>query len=480
MQLPEELQWVIMGFLDVRSLCTARLVSKPFHQSASCHLKALRVNCRSLQQPPTTRFTQLSGLTRVKVSVEDAAQLHLLAHPGIAPVITHVHLKRVMNRVAPLSLASSGVESASNDLAHLKLLPKLRSLSLEGDMSESELVPLGLEELDLRGRISGSVSPLTRLLGLTHLTIDIGGAVSSLLSLTVLIKLRSLRILCASGPPGMLSTLTRLTKLSLVIAGSRTAEGSVFSELVRLTGLSELRVPYSSVDLRLEDLACLAHLTKLTQLRLDGSKLAECVAGSSILVPLTKLVSLAICGGPVGISLLSKVNVKAFSWLILGGTCGDISVLQRATGLSWLEVDWSREGAEYLPELGPTLARMSRLCILTLHLDHEVDSLEVFHLGPVLPALTNLIWLDYKGIFTVGDLEACAGLPTLRVLVLRGTHEVTAACLPALQAMSGLDELKLLNTGIHQDELTPEVRAGFDIERLRRGWARLKLHCENA
>jgi hypothetical protein len=482
MQLPEELQWVIMGFLDVRSLCTARLVSKDFHRSAACHLKALWINCTSPQQPPTTRFTQLSALTHVEVSVEDDVQLHLLGNTRIAPFITQVKVKRVtgVNTLAPLSLACPAGQLAPNDLAHLHLLPKLRSLSLEDGVSKVELLPVRLEELELWGGNTGSVSPLTRLLGLTSLTIEVmGGTVSSLVSLTSLISLRSLRIMCEFRPPAMLSILTTLTALSLLIRGARTDGGSIFSDLVHLTRLSNLRVPLSTVGLRLEDLACFAHLTKLTGLRLDSSTLAECVADSSVLVPLTGLVSLGICGGPLGISLLSKMNVKACKWLALTASCGDISVLERARTLTRLNLDWSRDAAGYLPELGPTLARMSGLIDLALHLEDDADSLGVFQLSTVLPALTNLTWLDYKGNFTVGDLEACARLPSLRNLVLRGTRGVTAACVPALQAMSGLDKLTLLNTGIHKDELKPEVRAGFDVERLSRGWARLKLRCVN-
>jgi hypothetical protein len=481
MQLPEELQWVIMGFLSVRSLCTARLVSKDLHRSASCHLKALWIPCKTLQQPPSNIFTQLSGLTRVEVSVEDEAQLHFLSQPRIAPVITHVKVDQVirLNSLAPLSLASPGSELAPNDLAHLKLLPKLRKLSLQDDISKVELLPLRLEKLVLWGETSGSLSPLNGLLGLKSLTIDVHRSVSSLGSLTALINLRVLQVVCESGPPGMLSTLTRLTELILNIYGTTRAVGSIFPELIHLTGLSSLFVPHSTVDLRLEDLACLAHLTRLTALGLDGSPLAECVTGSSVLVSLTRLGSLGICGGPLGISLLSKVNVKALEWLALTGSCRDISVLQRATRLIWLVLHWSGDGADYLPELGPTLARMSRLCQLVLHLEDEAGSTEVFHLASVLRALTNLTCLDYKGNFTVGDLQACASLPNLRELVLRDTREVTVACVPALQGMSGLNELKLLKTGIHQDELTPEVRARFDVERLRRGWARLKLRCEN-
>jgi hypothetical protein len=226
--------------------CAVALHSPPRVQalppSASCHLKALRIPCTSLQQPPTTRFTQLSGLTRVNVSVEDDAQLHLLAHPRIAPVITHVTMERVMsvNRLAPLSLAGPGGDLAPNDLTHLKLLPKLCSLSLRDDISTVELLPVRLEKLALWGGNTASVSPLNRLLGLTSLIIHVlRGSVSSLESLTALISLRSLAIVCESGPPAMLSTLTRLRELSLAIYGTRPAVGTIFSDVVHLIGLSK-------------------------------------------------------------------------------------------------------------------------------------------------------------------------------------------------------------------------------------------------
>jgi hypothetical protein len=167
MQLPEELQWEIMGWLSVRSLCTARLVSKDLHRLTSCHLEDLWISSTTLNKPPSNIFTQLSALTRVKVSVEDDAQLHLLAHSRIAPFITHVKVERVMrvNTLAPLSLPCPGNELAPNDLAHLKFLPKLRSLSLRDGISKAKVLPIRLEELELWGQFSGSVSPLTKLSG---------------------------------------------------------------------------------------------------------------------------------------------------------------------------------------------------------------------------------------------------------------------------------------------------------------------------
>jgi hypothetical protein len=60
-------------------------------------------------------------------------------------------------------------------------------------------------------------------------------------------------------------------------------------------------------------------------------------------------------------------------------------------------------------------------------------------------------------------------------LELSDTQEVTPACWPALQAMSSLTVLVLVATGIKSGDVTPEVRAAFDCERVRRGWPCLRL-----
>jgi hypothetical protein len=66
-------------------------------------------------------------------------------------------------------------------------------------------------------------------------------------------------------------------------------------------------------------------------------------------------------------------------------------------------------------------------------------------------------------------------LPHLRELTFWGMQRITPACLPALQAMSGLTTLRLGKTMVPMVDLTPEVRAAFDVERLRQGWPRLNL-----
>jgi hypothetical protein len=77
-------------------------------------------------------------------------------------------------------------------------------------------------------------------------------------------------------------------------------------------------------------------------------------------------------------------------------------------------------------------------------------------------------------------METCVALPHLRELEFWGMSRVTPACLPALQAMSGLTHLTLRDSTIHRDDVAAEVRAAFDVESIRRGWPRLKIELGRA
>jgi hypothetical protein len=120
---------------------------------------------------------------------------------------------------------------------------------------------------------------------------------------------------------------------------------------------------------------------------------------------------------------------------------------------------------------------MTGLRSLSLRLEtYTYQPTAKFQLGPVLAVLTNLTELDFSGNFErQSDLPAIALLRGLRKLEF--LHCVSFADLPALQAMSGLTRLTLRGTNNGPEDLTPKVRAGFDAERLRRGWPRLKLEC---
>ncbi len=488
-QLPEELLWKIAGHLDVRSLCTARIVCKELHRCASGFLKVLQINSRDLQQPPSNMFTHLSGLTRVAVSVKDEYQLHLLAQDGIAPVITHVDLDRNPYWDAPIHLSAGQPDRwiPPHSLGHLLRLPKLRCLSLEANLSEVELLPDSLEELYVTNDVWYDVSPFTRLSCLVSLgiTMPLDAYVHSFTNLTCLLSLRSLEVSCGLGQLGALSAFTGLTSLTVKARCTASLGTSIFRELVHLTGLLHLGVPFSLPafnlpSMRDADLVCLGHLTKLTSLRLESVFPDDWVTGLFALIPLTGLVSLGLnCGqqASVVMSLLSIMNVEAFHSLALLNAGGDISFLQRATQLTGLHLDfgWRTCHSCYQPTLERAVARMSSLRSLKLEAHW---SPKVFRLRRVLQLSTSLTYLCCTGDFTVGsDIKACASLPNLRCLILSEAAGVTPTCLPGLQALSGLHELSLLGTGIHSEDITSEVRAAFDAERLRRGWPPLKLQC---
>jgi hypothetical protein len=277
-----------------------------------------------------------------------------------------------------------------------------------------------------------------------------------------------------------------LTSLAWDVDDTDTRRGQLFKRVTHMTGLSQFKVSNKGYDIIHEDLVYMASLTKLRCLDLCNCTLSpNSVKGSSVLAPLTDLVSLGLHVSDIGMSLLSYLNLGNLHRLALTRVQGDTSVLQRATGLTQLEIDCGLIiPTESLRGLGDTLSRMSGLGSLSLHylvlkkeLPHE-QTTTVFQLCPVLRALPCLTKLGFTGNFTVpDDISACASLSSLQSLTLCEARALTRSWLPALQAMSSLTELTLRNTGIKPVDVTPEVRAAFDAERLHRGWASLKLEC---
>jgi Leucine-rich repeat (LRR) protein len=472
-ELPEEMLWKIMGCLDLRTLCTARLVCKLFRQSASGHLKALHLDSKDLEQSPSSSLTRLSGLRHLGVSINGSSQLPSFARLRIAPHISHVTVQWA---------CFQDMQGGTDSLAPLALLPNLRSLvmGLPVGVCEIESLPVRLKALHFAEPIRKDASCLTRFSGLRKLRVELAaGAGQSLGSLTSLRSLRALELTCGVSALRALSTFTMLTSVTWDVGFDDASPGDMFREMGQLTGLSRLEVRDILGKVARDHLACLLPLTKLTCLGLDECELADDVAASTALVPLTRLVSLRLLCQAYGMSLVRTLNLEAFQSLELSLVKGDTSVLHRATGLTHLDLDcW---GSESLQGLGSTLRRMPELCSLSIDTGSKLQAQSAFNLSPVLQALTNLTKLRYSGNFTVDiDLRACAALPGLRNLRLTGISEVTPSCLPALQAMSGLSELTLCHTGIRSADLTPEVRAAFGVERHVRGWPRVELVCYDA
>ncbi len=472
-QLPEELLFTILGFLDWWSLCTARLVCRQFRQSASGHMKALRFDWAELHLALGISFTYFSSLTRVAVSSRDIWAprcIGVIAHPRIAPFITHVE----MPELSPMEVTVA--------LPLLMSLPKLRSLSLRACINDMQLLPLWLEDLHVSSGwnfLRADASPLTRLSRLTSLDLRMEVREPTLRSLAGLANLRSLRLseqrydLPASG---VLSTFTTLTSLTLHLSCCTQPRTTIFPDLARLTGLSHLELKDLEMSVRGQDVACLSSLTALTCLRLMAS-FAACVAGSSSLTLLTRLVSVWFGCCLKFIAHIPNLNGETLQSLTLLNV--HHSVLQTVTGLTHLSFSCfgSVEGSR--DWLIRAVARMSRLRSLELDLDSYFYEGGGLCLDRILQEVTSLTRLSYRGKVTLGrDMEACTLLPCLCSLKLDNCIEVTPTFLAALQAMTGLTELGLSTTRNCEFQLMPEVTAALNMERFRRGWPPLKFTCQ--
>jgi hypothetical protein len=226
--LPEELLSTILGTLDVRPLCTARLVCGRFRQSSLTHVKALRLDCETLQQHPTSNFTQFTGLTHLKVTINRTGRLHLLAHPRIAPLITHIHIPGHRDVEVP----------GAEELPHLNSLLKLRTLDFWGYRHQAQDLQAWLEELRVGN--SMNLSNLTHLSQLTRIKMIAGRQEAEALgSLTGLRNLCCLDLRTETTALEVLSHLSRLTKLSLD-ALNIINYPLMFRDLAQLTGLCDL------------------------------------------------------------------------------------------------------------------------------------------------------------------------------------------------------------------------------------------------
>lgn len=166
----------------------------------------------------------------------------------------------------------------------------------------------------------------------------------------------------------------------------------------------------------------------------------------------------------------------------------DVSLLCWATGLTHLDLGCQIERGDrfVLQGLCPAVSGMSRLRSLDIsfmvhspqNYDYGDDGfpVEVLRLKDVLRACTMLTKLVCRnlGLRPHMDLEACWSHRGLRSLTF-SEYKITTACLPPLQAMSGLTELHLLHTDIQPADMTPAVIAAFDAERRKLGWPLLNL-----
>jgi hypothetical protein len=92
--LPRELFETILGFLDARTLCTARLVCHRFYFAASQFVHALRLTGDHLQwlhetPPPFRNFPNVGRLTVSDIGEQDICALY---HPDVVDAVTHLSI----------------------------------------------------------------------------------------------------------------------------------------------------------------------------------------------------------------------------------------------------------------------------------------------------------------------------------------------------------------------------------------------------
>ena len=197
-----------------------------------------------------------------------------------------------------------------------------------------------------------SVSDLSPVAGLTHLT-HLGFAANNAISdVSALAGLTNLTALWVNGNSiSDISPLAGLTKLSRL--GLDNNNISDISALAGLTNLSLLNLRSNSIL----DISPLANLTKLTKLRLGGNSVsdisavagltqleslslwANSISNSSPVEALTNLTELNLSGNSIS-SIVSVAGLTQMTWLHLqSNRISDISALAGLTNLTALRLD---------------------------------------------------------------------------------------------------------------------------------------------
>jgi hypothetical protein len=150
--LPPELLETILGTLDVRHLCTARLVCTRFHVAASQFIHSITLSANHLRRHPETNLNSFPKLTRVMV-VSDGKRKEdfaALTHPGVYNAVTHMDVKmylhvhkKVLFVVPPLpNLVSMPVTMYGFDISLLQFPLTLRELDLDDVVTVLEAEPI--------------------------------------------------------------------------------------------------------------------------------------------------------------------------------------------------------------------------------------------------------------------------------------------------------------------------------------------------
>jgi hypothetical protein len=485
--LPAELWETIIGFLDLRNLCTARLVSTFCRDEGARFLRSVKLEAEDVRRRPDLSLDKFPQLRRVALyGVEK--DFPLIAQSPFCKAVTHF-----TTSVWPSQMPTG---------APLPPLPNLTSLTVyhgaaNAAVDYSALFPTTLEELLLEWRAACSMSAaLQSLTKLTYLRAPVRynthDPFSTLLGLTTLRRLEiegdeSLFDFVTELP---LLTHLRLRTMGVELEWNQNLDLGPFTRLQKLVHLGialEAVVPHQ--------MSAIASIPCLKSLELSAWGMRPWTAlEASALAPLSRLTSLNVkWWRSFDMSVLSKVNMEGLKALTLHGRMGAfgsevVAFLGRPTGLTHLKV-WDR--ATVVPdkpvELEQALSRMSALEALSLRATWS-STASCFEAIRLLTSLTNLEW---EGEYvTNADVGVCSCPQKLGVLRIGPDGPAPSDCTTpeTVFAVAKLPELRSLILGqgfqglpssvIDEKQgfrLTDEGKALIDGERHARGWPALRL-----
>ncbi len=481
----------IVGSLDVRTLCTARLVCRSFSQLASGLLHTLKLPAKDLPErrsflprllsSPAVGFSHFPKARRVTISgvKPDNGDFQRLTHPNVRAAVTdlEVILCRVSGELKRFTLPT---------------LSNLRSLTVPHyGASQCLTLPTTLQELSLEGCVAcPSAEALMGLTNLTSLTVSVSAALDlsshpSCHSLTVLSALQRLTISCRESSMPSVTMLTQLTHL--VWLPNDRGPGQSLLPFTAFQKLAHLGIGVHISSLGFES------ISRITTLRsLDIASLSRAFRGAGLLSVLgcLSLTSLGLDCYSLDRSFLARTTLKGLEALALG-SAGHLSeahvhALKHATALTQLEffLGILRDNFQ-VAHVCQSLSCMSRLQALSLS-SLNVGAWDQYpSCSNIVGAVTGLTRLSWVGeLVTDADLAACAGLRKLRMwsLTVRSmrlfTSPITHNALLKLAKSPELSVLKLYNLGVCNQffpPLTDEALAEVNCRRLSRGWPDLDI-----
>jgi hypothetical protein len=480
--IPLEMLEKVIAFLDVRTLCTARLVCTSFLPVASSCVHTLTLSAGGMRSFPETIFSRFPKVMRVTIcNVKLDDDLPLLGRPHIRDAVTYMVVAH-----APSSAILLPLPEFRNltSLAFVNHLPPNRFA-----------LPTTLKELVLDWPApappADDLNRLTRLTSLRIAVIPIvlhpPGNPGTFLS-----ALHKLDITCHSLLIPRVQEWTQLTHLtweSLHVPGQ-----SWFNDLSPFTHLQGLVYLGIKAVNFCADRDCFMGLTRMPALRsldlmIDRAHQPFCwgrlPAGSLPLLPLTHL---GLSLGFMCLGVLPRMVAEGLESLSLTKAFfledNEIRGLGQATGLTRLEVLMD-SGIPYHTRpclFHEAVSGMSRLQALSVHTGESGISCPL-----VVVRLTGLTQLRWAGVHVSNaDIAACARLKGLRELSLSADPytktpppaPITSNAFEALARLPQLTWLELSQSlGIRAGPLSEEARARlpFNAGRHARGWPSLEV-----